>query len=153
MRHAHHSIRAATKYDEGLLHLFALAGVLSISFSAVFVRLAAVSPVTATFYRAAYAVPVLCLVWMSTRANDRRPPLARLLAAASGVLLAIDLAFWHQSIALIGVGLATVVANVQILFVAAGAWALYGERPKPRMVSIIGGVIVRSGADLRSGAA
>ena len=54
---------------------------------------------------------------------------------------AIDLAFWHQSIALIGVGLATVVANVQILFVAAGAWALYGERPKPRMVWIIGGVL------------
>jgi drug/metabolite transporter (DMT)-like permease len=124
-----------------LLHLLALAGVLSISFSAVFVRLADVSPVTATFYRAAYALPVLVLVSMYTRAGDERPWRARVLAAASGVLLAIDLAFWHESIALIGVGLATVVANVQVLFVAMAAWAIYGERPKPWMMRIIGGVM------------
>jgi drug/metabolite transporter (DMT)-like permease len=142
---------AATKYDETLLHLLALAGVLSISFSAVFVRLAAVSPVTATFYRAAYALPVLGIVWWYTRTGDRRPRRARLLGAASGVLLAIDLAFWHQSIGLIGVGLATVVANVQILFVAVGAWVIYDERPKPHAVWIIAGVMC--GLALTSGLA
>ena len=45
-----------------MIHLLALAGVLTISFSAIFVRLASVSPVTATFFRAAYAVPVLFVI-------------------------------------------------------------------------------------------
>ena len=51
---------STSKYNRRLVvHLLALLGILSISFSAIFVRLAAVSPVTATFYRGAYAVPVL----------------------------------------------------------------------------------------------
>ena len=55
-----------------MIHFLALLGVLSISFSAIFVRLAAVSPVTATFYRAAYAAPILALIWFAQRASDRR---------------------------------------------------------------------------------
>ena len=55
-----------------MIHLFALLGVLSISFSAVFIRLALVSPVTATFYRGAYAVPVLAAIWLVGRSRDRR---------------------------------------------------------------------------------
>ena len=94
-----------------MIHLLALLGILAISFSAVFVRLAAVSPVTATFFRTAYAVPVLAALWFSSRARDRRPWGARALAAASGVVLAIDLVFWHQSIALVGAGLAASLWN------------------------------------------
>src|SRR5947209_3242909 len=117
-----------------MIHLLALAGVLSISFSAVFVRLAGVSPVTATFFRAAYAVPVLGALWLVWRARDRRPRRARILAGVAGVLLAIDLAFWHESIALMGAGLATVIPNVQVVFVALAGWWLYGERPASRTV-------------------
>ena len=133
-----------------MLHLLALAGVVSISFSAVFVRLASVSPVTATFYRAAYAVPVLAVLWAVTRSRYRRPPRARLLAFVGGTALALDLAFWHQSIALIGAGLATVIANVQIVFVAAAAW-LSGERLAPRTLGVIAAVLL--GIVLTSGLA
>src|SRR5512138_1325762 len=100
-----------------MIHLLALVGVLSISFSAVFVRLASVSPVTATFFRAVYAVPVLAALWIAWRGGDRRPRRARLLAALAGVLLAIDLALWPESIALMGAGLATIIPNVQVVFV------------------------------------
>jgi drug/metabolite transporter (DMT)-like permease len=132
-------------------HLLAFIGVVAISFSAVFVRLAAVSPVTATFFRAAYAVPFLGAAWLAVRRGDRRARRARLIALASGVVLALDLAFWHESIALIGAGLATVIANVQVVFVALAAWLLWRERPSARTIAII--VAVLAGIALTSGLA
>jgi drug/metabolite transporter (DMT)-like permease len=132
-----------------VIHLVALLGVLSISFSAVFVRLAAVSPVTATFYRGAYAAPILGLVWVAQKSQDRRGARERWLAIVSGLVLAIDLNLWHESIALIGAGLGTVIANVQVVFVVVAAWLLYGERPTfRRMLTIavvLGGVVLTSG--------
>ena len=134
-----------------MIHLSALLGVLGISFSAVFVRLADVSAVTAAFYRGLYAVPVLAAIVAITRGHGERAPRARLLALISGAILALDLAFWHVSIAMIGAGLATVIANVQVVFVAVAAWAVYGERPGWRTVAVIG--IVLAGLMLTSGLA
>jgi drug/metabolite transporter (DMT)-like permease len=132
-----------------MLHLLALLGVLTISFSAVFVRLAAVSPVTAPFFRGIYALPVLAVAWFFQRANDNRTRRERWLALVSGVVLAIDLDLWHESIALVGAGLSTVIANVQVVFVAAAAWVLYGERLSARRVMLIG--VVLAGVALSSG--
>lgn len=132
-----------------MIHLFAILGVVSISFSAIFVRLAAVSPVTATFYRGAYAAPLLALVWLAQRATDRRSRRERWLAVASGIVLAVDLALWHESIALVGAGLGTVIANVQVVFVALAARLLFGERlTRWRIATIalvLGGVVLTSG--------
>jgi drug/metabolite transporter (DMT)-like permease len=132
-----------------VIHLLALLGVLSISFSAIFVRLANVSPVTATFYRGACATPVLLAIWLAQKSQDRRGRRERWLAIASGLLLALDLNLWHESIALLGAGLGTVIANAQVVFVAAAAWALYGERPTlGRVLTIavvLGGVVLTSG--------
>jgi drug/metabolite transporter (DMT)-like permease len=132
-----------------MIHLLAFVGVLTISFSAIFVRLAAVSPVTATFYRAAYALPILVLIWLAQRRADRRSARERWLALASGLILAVDLALWHESIALVGAGLGTVVANVQVVFVGIAAWLLFGERiTTSRVVTIVvvlGGVALTSG--------
>src|SRR5471032_1910578 len=139
-----------SKYNRRLvIHLLALLGVLSISFSAVFVRLASVSPVTATFFRVAYAAPILGLVWLARKSQDRRRVRERWLAIVSGLILALDLNLWHESIALVGAGLGTVIANVQVVFVAVAAWLLYGERPTVgRIVTIaviFGGVVLTSG--------
>ncbi len=123
-----------------MLHLVALAGIIGISFSAVFVRLADVSPVTAAFFRAAYAVPVLAVLWSLSRRRDKRSGRARVMAGAAGVFLAIDLAFWHEAIDLIGVGLATVIANTQVVFVAFAGWVLYGERPTRPVTGIVAGI-------------
>lgn len=133
------------------LHLLALLGVVSISFSAIFVRLASVSPVTATFFRAAYAVPALLAIWIPQRGKDDRSRRERAIAVASGAVLALDLTLWHESIALVGAGLGTVIANVQVVFVAVAGWALYGERPTPRVVVIIAAVL--AGVSLTSGLA
>jgi drug/metabolite transporter (DMT)-like permease len=130
-------------------HLLALLGVLSISFSAVFIRLARVSPVTATFYRAAYALPVLAVIWWMGRGDDDRTGRDRVLAFASGLGLAADLNLWHESIALVGAGLGTVIPNVQIVFIALFAWLRQAERPRASTASMIGVVLV--GVTLTSG--
>jgi len=132
-----------------MIHLVALLGVLSISFSAVFVRLASVSPVTASFFRAAYAIPVLAVIWLVQRHDDHRPRGDRVIAVVAGAVLGFELAVWHESIALIGVGLATVLANVQVVFVAIAARILYRETLTPRRIVII--VAVLSGVVLTSG--
>lgn len=134
-----------------MIHLLALLGVLSISFSAVFIRLADVSPVTATFYRAAYALPVLAAIWLAGRSADNRTRYQRLLAFLSGLFLAVDLDLWHESIAFIGAGLGTVIPNIQIVFVALYAWFHQGERPRMRTVVVIAIVLV--GVALTSGLA
>ncbi|MFI5178170.1 MAG: DMT family transporter [Vicinamibacterales bacterium] len=134
-----------------MTHLLALVGVLGISFSAVFVRLASVSPVTATFYRAAYAVPLLLLIWMGQRSRDGRSMRDRALALSSGLVLAVDLNLWHESIGLIGAGLGTLVPNVQVVFVALAAWALHGERPTVGRIGTI--ALVATGVVLASGLA
>jgi drug/metabolite transporter (DMT)-like permease len=139
-----------SKYNRRLvIHLLALLGVLSISFSAIFVRLSGASPVTATFYRGAYAAPVLLVIWLAQRSGDRRGLRERGLAIVSGLLLALDLNLWHESIAMLGAGLGTVIANAQVVFVALAAWLLYGERATlGRIVTIgvvLGGVVLTSG--------
>jgi drug/metabolite transporter (DMT)-like permease len=132
-----------------MTHFLALLGVLSISFSAVFIRLARVSPVAATFYRAAYAIPVLAVISLANRVRGARTRRDRLLAFASGLFLAVDLDLWHESIALVGAGLGTVIPNVQIVFVAIVAWMKLGERPRTRAIVMIG--VVLAGVALISG--
>ncbi len=112
-----------------MTRLFALLGILGISFSAILVKQADVSPSTAAFFRTAYAVPVLFLLWVMIRRRDPRPASLRLMAGAAGLFLALDLAVWHRSIDLIGAGLATVLANTQVVFVGLAAWAIHRERP------------------------
>lgn len=113
----------------GVTRLVAVGGVIGISFSAIFVRLANVAPTTAAFFRTVYAVPVLLVIWWALRRRDPRSAPMRWMAFGSGILLAVDLVLWHQSIAWLGAGLAAVVANIQVVFVGAAAWILYQERP------------------------
>ncbi len=131
------------------LRLQALAGVVGISFSAIFVRLSEASPSTAAFFRALYAVPLLALLWWRVRGRDHRGRNARLLAVASGLILGADFAVWHRSIGSIGAGLATVLGNTQVFWVAIAAWWLFGERPRKMLLWMLpllfGGVVLTSG--------
>jgi drug/metabolite transporter (DMT)-like permease len=108
-----------------------------------------VSPSTSAFFRTAYALPVLAAAAFVGDRRHPRPVAARLLAAAAGIALGIDLSLWHRSIEWIGAGLATLLANTHVVFVGFGAWFLYRERP-PRLT--LGMVpIVFAGVALVSG--
>lgn len=112
----------------------AIAGTLCISFSGIFVALSGVAPITSVFFRLAYALPVLIAMGWMKRGEDGRTVRQRGLAFASGVLLAIDLFFFHSAIDLIGAGLATVAAHTQVIFVGALGWVLYRQVPTRRTV-------------------
>ena len=129
----------------------ATAGVVAISFSPILIRSAEdASDMTIAFFRAAYALPFLALIYLPVRSRDHRPRKSRMLAVASGVSLALDLLFWHSSIREIGAGLATVIVYVQVVFVALLAWLLFGEKPALRSVALLPvillGIILISGA-------
>src|SRR4051794_9642321 len=129
----------------------ALAGALTIAFSAILVRLADESPSTAAIFRCAYAVPVLgALAWAEDRRLGPRTRHDRRLAAGAGVLFAIDLICWHHAIHDVGAGLGTVLGNLQVAFVPLVAWMLLGERPGGRVLAtlplVLSGIVLISGA-------
>ena len=132
-----------------MTRLLALVGIVAISFSAIFVRLAEASPVTTALYRNAFAAPVLVAIWLSVRRRDERPLGLRLMAGLAGMFLALDLTLWHNSIEAIGAGLATVLANTQVLFVGLIAWAVHRERPTGLALAtvpvVFAGVVLISG--------
>ncbi|MEM9058400.1 MAG: DMT family transporter [Pseudomonadota bacterium] len=113
-----------------------LAGAVLISFSAVFVRLASVPPTTSAFYRVALGGAVLA-VWAFAVRRPRQASTgtpgraAAVLLAAAALCFALDLAFWHRSIVLVGPGLATLLGNFQVFFLAVAGIVLYHERPGP----------------------
>jgi drug/metabolite transporter (DMT)-like permease len=117
----------------------ALAGVLgalTIAFSAILVDLADVSPATAALWRCAYALPVLApLAWLEHRRYGPRTARERRLAAAAGVLFAVDIIVWHYTLADVGAGLATVLGNLQVVIVPFVALAVLGERV-PRSIAM-----------------
>jgi drug/metabolite transporter (DMT)-like permease len=130
--------------------LAAVLGALYIAFSGILVRLAAVEPATAAIFRCAYALPPLALLALvERRAYGPRPRSQALLAWAAGVFFAVDLELFHHTIALVGAGLATVLGNTQLVFVALLAWLLLGERLAPRTALaipiVLAGVVLISG--------
>ncbi len=120
--------------------LLALVGIMTISFSAIFVRLAEVAPATAALYRGVYALPVLVVVWLLS--GDNRPRRLRLMAGVAGVLLAGDVTLWHTSIEFVGAGLSTVVANTQVIWVGIAAWILHREQPTTTAFVVVPVVLV-----------
>lgn len=127
----------------------ALFGATIISFSAIFYAMSGASPVTGGFFRVAFALPVLAAVWWVRRQHDHRSPRDRWLAFAAGIALGLDMFVWHTSIGYIGAGLATLIANVQVVLVALAAWYFFGDRPgRTVMVAI---PVVLLGVSLVSG--
>lgn len=125
-------------------------GAIAIAFSGIFVRLSAVQPATSAVFRCLYAVPVLALLALRERRSaGPRPDGERRLTLWAGAAFAIDLVAWHYAIEVVGAGLATVLANVQVVIVGLVAWAFLGERPSRATITAIPvmlvGVVLISG--------
>jgi drug/metabolite transporter (DMT)-like permease len=105
-----------------------MAGAVLISFSAVFVKLTAVTPTVAGVYRCAFGGAVLW-AWLflkRERLGFALRPWMTLFAAA--LFFAGDLAAWHRSIVLVGPGLSTLLANFQVFVLAFVGMAVFGEQ-------------------------
>ena len=53
------------------------------------------------------------------------------------MFFAADLILWHHSIDDVGAGLATVLANIQVVIVPLVAWAVLSERPGRRVLAAL----------------
>ena len=130
--------------------LCAVLGAACISFSAILITLAHTGPATAAFSRCLLALPVLALLAVAERRRRGRRPLAtRLWAVIAGLFLAVDLVLWNHAIVDIGAGVATVLGNLQVLFVAMLAWLVLKERPDRRYLTML--PVVFTGVVLVSG--
>src|SRR5581483_9537567 len=125
-------------------------GAVTIAFSSILVRLSHASPSTAAIFRCVYALPALgLLAWREDRRYGPRAWRDRRMALAAGVFFSADLILWHHSIGDVGAGLATVLANVQVVLVPLVAWLVLSERPGGRVLAALPlaliGVILISG--------
>ena len=130
--------------------LTAVLGALTIAFSAIFVRLADVSPATAAVFRCVYALPPLALLaWYEQRRYGPRAAGQARLAWIAGAFFAADLVLWHHAIEEVGAGLATVLGNTQVVIVPIAAWLFLREKPGGRVAAsvplVLIGVVLISG--------
>jgi len=133
----------------GILQLFT--GSFLISFSAVFVKIAHVGPTSAGFYRSLFGAVTLITLALVRREKlwaGRRP---FLFATLAGGCFILDLWAWHRSILFVGPGLATILGNFQVFFMAAAGILLFGERATWRfLVSVplaVAGLVMLVGID------
>jgi drug/metabolite transporter (DMT)-like permease len=125
-------------------------GAACISSSAILITLANVGPTTTAFYRCALSLPVLAVLAVAEqRRHGPRPLASRGYAVLAGLFLAVNLVLWIHAIADVGAGVATVLGNLQVVFVAALAWAMLRERPDQRYLvtlpMVLLGVVMVSG--------
>jgi drug/metabolite transporter (DMT)-like permease len=129
-----------------------LAGIVGISFAAIFVRLALPAPPVVTgFYRMLFATGAMAAFALAAKRTPR-PPLGRraaLLALASGACFGTDLALWHTSIVRTSVATATLLVNTTPIYVGLYARLVLGERLAPRFVA--GAALALAGAALLLG--
>lgn len=122
-----------------------------ISFSPVFVKLADVGPTIAGFYRNLIGGIFLLIIVISKRDRiwaGRKPFLYALIC---GVAFAADLTCWHRSIHYVGPGMATLLGNFQVFFLAAFGIVVLRERFDWRFaistVAAIAGLMMIVGVD------
>ena len=132
--------------------LIALAGAVAISFSPVFYVYSNTNPSTGAFFRMLYALPALALLAYLVRKADTRSSRTRWTAFGAGLILAPDMLSYHSSMIFIGIGIATLIGNSQVIIVTLASWKLFGEKPNPAIllslpVVIIGLALISGFAD------
>ena len=131
--------------------LIALAGAVAISFSPVFYVYSDTNPSTGAFFRMLYALPALALLAYLVRKSDTRSSRTRWTAFGAGLILAPDMLSYHSSMIFIGIGIATLIGNSQVIIVTLVSWKLFGE--KPNQAILVSLPIVVIGLALISGIA
>lgn len=124
-----------------------LAGAVMISFSAVFVKIAHVGPTVSAFYRMALGGILLIALVIPTGKIARIPRKALILIGICALCFTLDLTVWHRSIFYVGPGLATILANFQVFFLAGIGFIFYRERMTLRYIvsvslSVLGLVLI-----------
>jgi drug/metabolite transporter (DMT)-like permease len=112
-----------------------LAGAAIIGTNGIMVELAGTPPTVSAFWRMAFA-GVMLLAWVVASGGWRALASGTWgWIAATGAFFAADLWLWHRSIGLVGPGLATLLGNAQVFFMARAGVLLFHERIGPRFLA------------------
>ena len=123
-------------------YLILFVGILCISWSAIFVKLADVSGLSSAFYRMfiGFAGVLPLWFWRCHPVNDKR---SVRIAIICGIIFACDIAVWNISILLTKAAISTLIANLAPVWVGIGA--IYFLKEKPGRVFWIGTAIALFG--------
>ncbi len=129
-------------------------GVVAVSFSAIFIRLAHAPAVSIAFYRNGFAAALVVPLAVARRRPELRALTGRqgLILTASGGLLAVHFATWIASLSYTTIAASVVLVTASPILVAVASSVLFGERVARRaiagiLVGLAGAAIV-SGGDL-----
>ena len=104
------------------------AGALMLSFSAVFVKWAHVGPTVSGFYRMFFGALILLGAVLVKKERLFHGSHHLKIVFICGLLFALDITLWHRSIHFIGPGLATLMANFQVFFLALFGMTILKEK-------------------------
>jgi drug/metabolite transporter (DMT)-like permease len=102
-------------------------GILFISFSPIFVKVADASPVVCAFYRIVFAW-VCLLPYCGYRRNLKMERKDIILALVSGLVFASDVAVWNVSIKMISATVSTLLANLAPVWVGLLSYLLFKKK-------------------------
>lgn len=97
---------------------FIIFGAAMVSFTSVFVELAHVGPTVSAFYRMFFGGIILLVITLIRRDRLWFGIKSLAIPFLCAFLFSLDLFFWHRSINFVGPGLATILGNMQVFFVA-----------------------------------
>lgn len=117
-----------------LAALMVLLGGICISFSAIFVKAAEVSPANSMFYRCFFGGLALLPVALLNKERFKAPPKTYGALGLVVICFSLDLIFWHHSIFYIGPGIATILANFHVFFLAGLGFLLFKENLSPGLL-------------------
>jgi len=110
-------------------YLFVISGAFMISFSAVFVKIANVGPSVSAFYRVFFGGIILAILTRIRGESFWKGVKSFKYAIFAALAFSLDLFLWHRSILYVGPGLATILGNLQVFFMAGFAFLFLKEKP------------------------
>ena len=125
-------------------------GVVSVSSSAIFVKLSTAEPAVIAFYRLLFSVLLMLPVFLLKYRMEIKKIKKRdwILTSAAGIFLAFHFILWFESLNYTSVASSTVLVTLQPIFAFAGAYFFYKERFSVK--AILSGVVAVLGSLLIS---
>lgn len=131
-----------------------LIGCVLFGLGSLIVKFVPVGAYAIAFWRLLIASGIFWFLMKLYRKPLPKQPKTLFWAIASGVFLAFDLAFWHESIYAVGPGISTLLNSLQIFFLAFIGWLFFQEQQsKLQLVSLLiatVGVIVIASPELKN---
>ncbi|MEJ9281592.1 DMT family transporter [Ureibacillus thermosphaericus] len=138
--------------EKPLIHpsIAIIIGVISISFSAILVKLAEAESGVIAFYRMLFTVLILSPIFFKKHVHELKMLNKRdwLFSTIAGIFLAFHFILWFESLNYTSVASSTVLVTMQPLFAFVGTYLFFKERIT--MQTILSGIIAISGSVLIS---